>query len=739
MRIRLLVAALLFSTASVPLLVRSQGIFNNSGRPVSSSPQDFDLGTDTFSFGFDDIGPIQSSGSLSDPSFGQLTWSAGTPASELFTLGMMQNSFGFQNLSISQIQAITGEPVTNAPLSEFGLVQNLTVQQLTDAIPGLAQQPLSAAPPIQAIAQRQGIPTSGSSTVGSVSSALSGPIGQLGGELVSYGISQIPGLDNLPFNKLPDWANAQIAKIPGLGKIPLYNPLSLKDYFVPFDIGFGMSECKMGWDCTEKDIDNTASGNWKNMSIPCVGGPCSHIEVRRWGPNATDKIRWVSKEQQVDGGSGFLCKKEPTGRFPFGKNPKVVVEKINEQAGEVEFALYFSVEGPFGAESAHCFGPFPMPFFGTRKESELVLFGPDKLSASTTPLAGLLNPAVGPGGGGGGSCAPQENGDKSKERYGHKAHSEANSGDLTAVVTSPSLNRTERLHKDAAAAFNKMRLDAAKSGIDLKVVSGFRSVKDQEVLWVQQVNKQGSEEKAARISAPPGHSEHHTGYALDIGAGDAVNLDASFEKTPAYAWLKDNAKNYGFTQSFNGGANQGADNESWHWRYEGTAAAKAEFSKGSATAAGGGQGEGCGGGASQNAAPVSCDGQPRQFIRPTSGPVTSHFGPRIHPIFRTERFHSGTDFGDPYGTSIRASNCGKVTVAEWTGGYGNYVCIDHGKSVTTCYAHQSEMLVRTGQTVRQGQVIGKVGSTGYSTGPHLHFEFKKSGQFVDPAFYVSGI
>lgn len=418
-----------------------------------------------------------------------------------------------------------------------------------------------------------------------------------------------------------------------------------------------------------------------------------------------------------------MCKKEPTGRFPFGKNPKVVVEKINEQTGEVEFALYFSVDGPFGAESAHCFGPFPMPFFGTRKEGELVLFGPDKLSANTTPLAGLLNPAVGPGGSGG-NCSPQENGDKSKERYGHKAHSEANIGDLTAVVTSPLLNRTERLHKDAAGAFNKMRSDAAKSGIDLKVVSGFRSVKDQEVLWVQQVNKQGSEEKAAKISAPPGHSEHHTGYALDIGAGDAVNLDASFEKTPAYAWLKDNAKTYGFTQSFNGGANQGADNESWHWRYEGTAAAKAEFSKGGATAAGGGQGDGCGGGGGQLAPPQECKDSASTYVRPTSGPITDEYG---YSPWRG-RNHEGIDLAPPFGTPIVSVNCGVVTLNDWYGGYGNAVRIKHPGGGESWYAHLAEASrLSVGTQVKRGEFIGRVGSTGRSTGPHLHFEWHPQG------------
>jgi LAS superfamily LD-carboxypeptidase LdcB len=721
-------------------LVSSQGLFSNSAIPPTSAPQDFDFAN--FSYSMADMGGIQSSGSMNYPGLGSISWTPGTRPEDLFTVGMFSD-FGFQNLSLNQIGAVTGQPVSQGSLASFPLVQSLTVSQLADAIPGLAQTPLNQAPPIAALARQQGL---SGGTVGSVAPFLQGQLGQLGGQLTKFGISQIPGLSSTSLSQLPGIDAAKISDIPGLSQFPLMNPLSILDWFVPFDIGFGMSPCSITADCHERNIDNTASGNLKNMSIPCLGEKqsCAHIEVRRNGPFPTTNIRWISKEQEVSGGSGLgaaICDKEPTGRFPLGPNPKVVLEKIDEAAGEIEFALYFSVYVPLDeSDSAHCFGPFPMPFFGKAKEKQWILFGPDTVPKNS-PFKSLAQ-GIGPNAGGaGGRCSPQGSGSNPNQSYGYDPHSEANSSDLVSVVTPSSLNRTETLHKDAAAAFNKMRQDAANAGIDLTVVSGYRSIADQQTLWVNQVNKLGSQAAAAKVSAPPGYSEHHTGYAFDIGVGNNVNLDPSFQGTPAYAWLSKNAKTYGFIQSYTGAPNQGAGNEPWHWRYEGTAAAKAEFSKGSTAAASSGQGNGCNGGSGLEppSPPVSCDGQPRSFIRPTGGPVTSEFGWRTHPISGTLKFHNGIDFGDGYGTPIRASNCGTVILAERTGGYGNYTCIDHGNNVVTCNAHQSRISVRSGQTVKQGEIIGYVGSTGFSTGPHLHFEFKLRGQFKDPRSYVQGI
>jgi murein DD-endopeptidase MepM/ murein hydrolase activator NlpD len=120
------------------------------------------------------------------------------------------------------------------------------------------------------------------------------------------------------------------------------------------------------------------------------------------------------------------------------------------------------------------------------------------------------------------------------------------------------------------------------------------------------------------------------------------------------------------------------------------------------------------------------------FALPLRGPLTSRFGLRVHPLFGRRHFHAGVDIAAPRGTPVRAADEGTVLYAGWYGGYGKLVVIDHGQSVSTLYGHLSEILVTAGQRVARNHLIGKVGSTGYSTGPHLHFEVRRNGKPIDP-------
>jgi murein DD-endopeptidase MepM/ murein hydrolase activator NlpD len=122
--------------------------------------------------------------------------------------------------------------------------------------------------------------------------------------------------------------------------------------------------------------------------------------------------------------------------------------------------------------------------------------------------------------------------------------------------------------------------------------------------------------------------------------------------------------------------------------------------------------------------------------RPVPGPIVSPFGQRFHPVLHVSRMHSGADMVAGQGEPIHACRAGTVVIAGGQGGYGNAVVIDHGGGMATLYGHQSRIASSVGERVAAGDVLGYVGSTGMSTGPHLHFEVRLSGNPVDPASYL---
>lgn len=125
-------------------------------------------------------------------------------------------------------------------------------------------------------------------------------------------------------------------------------------------------------------------------------------------------------------------------------------------------------------------------------------------------------------------------------------------------------------------------------------------------------------------------------------------------------------------------------------------------------------------------------------VVPVEGPITSEFGWRVHPLYGTPHFHAGVDIGAPAGTPVRAALSGQVQFAGAAGGYGLAVILDHGGGIHTLYGHMRVIRVRAGQEVAAGETLGEVGSTGLSTGPHLHFEVRRDGKPVDPLEWLAG-
>ncbi len=139
---------------------------------------------------------------------------------------------------------------------------------------------------------------------------------------------------------------------------------------------------------------------------------------------------------------------------------------------------------------------------------------------------------------------------------------------------------------------------------------------------------------------------------------------------------------------------------------------------------------------SYGANPVKYTGGVMAWPVPSSQRITSSYGYRIHPVYGTKKFHSGIDIGAGYGVDIIAAADGTVTLSADNGGYGKCLIINHGSGISTLYGHNSVLLVSKGQKVTKGQLIAKAGSTGVSTGPHLHFEVRVNGSTADPMQYL---
>jgi zinc D-Ala-D-Ala carboxypeptidase len=516
-----------------------------------------------------------------------------------------------------------------------------------------------------------------------------------------------------------------------------------------------------------------------NVPVPCKAKSCPNIQFTDPFPVSIPTLSVDGKVWEgglthlVPGGFGPLAAVngglEPTGRMvvnPQGVDNeaefKVVAVKFDQATGVVTFQAFFRacIRAPFSDKWLSCTPIFiPSPIFWQVKETQIMPIDintnikPIKLPKSVaadiknTLKASLKNAAINQGlsaagafagsaSGGSGSGGGSSGSGSCQTSYGHIAHSEADPSSLVAAAGG------EELQRDAAAAFDKMQSTARNSGIDLSVVSGFRSVADQTDLWNNQVQRQGSASAAAKISAPPGYSEHHSGYALDIGANGVANLTAGFENTPTYDWLSKNAGSFGFEQSFTRTSAIGANNEPWHWRYTGTATAKAEFST-SGCSYGGGSGGGSapsGGGGSFSG---SFNGQTTYPVG-KNAPITSYFGPRVSPTKGASSNHDAVDFGIPEGTHVHAASNGVVLYAAPFNGYGNTVFIYHGGGWMTQYSHLSSINVSVGQAVTIGQTVALSGNTGISTGPHLHFATFKgangssiySGYAVDPLTFI---
>lgn len=350
---------------------------------------------------------------------------------------------------------------------------------------------------------------------------------------------------------------------------------------------------------------------------------------------------------------------------------------------------------------------------------------------------------------------------------------------LVSVEELSMAGRSESLNQDALAAFKRMADEAKKEGITLYIRSGYRDYDTQNGLWKDDQERQ----TPPSTRSFPGTSRHHWGTDLDwvcSKAGNELDNGNYMSGGPchlAYEWMAENGPKYGFCQTYDeDSTREGYEPERWHWSYMPLAKYYLEFYNSKVSASDLDNGvytlsyqdliDKQVNGISKNCISFNLAGVTESIMVPEprgqgasavcgteldySGDfvidrwpidkeqsVGSGFGWRFHPVDKVCKCHEGIDIPEKTGTPILAVSEGTVISTETKADYGNYVEIDHGKGYSTFYAHLSSIDVSKGQAVQKGDAIGKVGSTGTSTGPHLHFEVRKEGVRVNPCIYFS--
>lgn len=799
-------------------------------------------------------------------------------------------------------------------------------------------------------------------------------------EIQDVPLSVVSSLANQPLSQsLPKLADATIeelgvqdkllSSIPGLGDSPVSAVLGdlifsilAGDVFAKMDIAYS------GQDGSEFHNGRPLSGGTRNQKFkpePGIRSPTSKTKSTKGMPRIEVKPaeggstvlggtpllgkEWMTRDQKVPGCKGILCtfgKWEPAGIKPVSSSwVKFSIGDLKEY-GDKAFTARVYVDTQVCINilfTTHCTAhlvsvPTPwkltrnslFPVLSKRRVQDLFPGINEQGQISNFCTNGNFGnqPTAS-------SSPPQGN------KYGHLAYAET-SGDLAQVTSVDGVTNT--LAPDAAQAFENMVAAAQAQGLDIQAVSGFRSVDLQRQLWDTKVAKVGSEQEAAKTSAPPGHSEHHTGYAVDVGNARNPYLNTDWAQTKEYAWMQANAGQFGFELSFPQGNSQGVSFEPWHWRYTESSAAKQVFANvNSTTAQKSGSapnlasqpsgstlapnltalknvpgisntsqqsglaptqndpqhnvkqylarialGESSGG---TNIGPNPYTGayseyqfipETRQSIlnlygvdawstnkaerdqaalalidafsqqigtdiqglieagdfaaadvllgRPVPGKtkfgqftslpggaehskywndpatlaqygpsgdagtnapllasnsincnptllasngnidssnfqqgtgvstgrlsdplaqydykLTSNYGPRIDPIYGDQGFHYGIDLAHHGGTPFAAADGGVVVESFWNGRYGNWILIDHDNGLATWYAHNRVNYVKAGDKVSPGQLIGEVGSTGKSTGPHIDLGViegyvsgdRNSGTVVNPRKHIN--
>lgn len=660
-------------------------------------------------------------------------WKLGQTPDQYLKLGDFQDSLYLQHLNLQTIAASSQADydLSEAALEGFKLIRQQTLESIAQAIPGLVDFKIRQIPPIEALLKYAQLDESTfDRTLKEVlewKPELRGlKLGEI--KLDRFSIDALPGLKQTPLGNLQNWENATVSQVPGLKDLPF------SQFPVSLIAGGAIGVIDIAYGEKEGDRTNTITGSdVQGFQVPCREN-CAYAELT--GPRMLHGKQWISgKFQKVRGGRGLLGKvndgKEPTGRHPFGKLFKVVIWDVVESEGRVDTALFFRIFQRSLFADLGCTPYFigPIPFMSYHERDPILVGFLDDQGGATTQAS-----------------IPEEVFEKARaagvplddetptwnDSNSSLCGETSGTVDLSALAEGISgieggynsvgyydpeaggrgLGRYQYMtfRNDVRAIIQKRpggadflsRADvnnnsqSYRAALERELPQYFTQA-DQDALFKQD---QRNNIRTAMQQIDPKTGQPFTGTRLverlgqiHFGGSDPQLIDSGASdihgRLSMYSYGKELARNYQLALRKKGRDCVGS----------GKATGKMIYPQGAN-------------------API---------------PSGGYFG-----ADRGDHYHAGLDFSVPMGTPIKAADGGTVEFAGRTApdGYGTLIIINHGNGLKTYYGHPSEISVKTGQKVAQGQIIGGVGAEGRSTGPHLHFEVRKNGTPVDPIPYL---
>lgn len=651
------------------------------------------------------------------------SWVAGEFPADVLKIGDILDGLHPEQFRLSDLAALEA-----LSIADVGLIADLPLAELLRSVPFSGDWPIGELPGVEAALKLIGIPVQLTETLNQAIAINTGLGEMLTGDVFGQlPLSTLPNIESAQIADFAGFQNQAISSVPGLGDTALGNfpnPLALVNFTAQQDIAFGLKEYS-GEIPTPKPVSGSLKAGFR---VPCVGG-CPHIELS--GPGWQGD-QWMTKDHRVPDGSGLLGSLPGMGeagayRLPFGEAFALQVRSTDEKTGAADWGIAFRVCAKRLFVNLGCTAYFlEVPLGITTYEKDTILTGiKDGQGGRSQPLKAppgweALRPAT-----------PSD-----LQRVLDRYTSGAGSGGRGLCGKGPGGIDYEAL----ALAFSKIEGGYSSVG---QYVSGGTGGRGQ-TLYGRGLGRYQymsyREDVRAEILKQPG------GRALLAKADSGAPISAGELERSFPADVQDRLFRADQEKLINQAISEGAEGiriveRIGQMHYGGsrsTVDGDARDAHGKYTIRGYGEElsktylEAVEGGES------ACGKATGNFISPITGHYTktSPFGWRIHPISGDRKFHSGVDLAEATGTPIVASDGGTVVFAGWSGGFGNHVEIDHNNGFTSSYSHLSAIGVKAGDAINQGEQLGALGTTGNSTGPHLHFIIKQNGALKDPENYV---